>query len=425
MKKIFAFIIAVCLILAPIVTVNTVKAEEVKNYIASEAIDNLIKEICDGLKDRTSFTDAIGLAAEKLASYLSESENLNVDIQHFKKTVTLPQGLAYVTKELESDNIVASVKNFDSNKKTILITTNFANHYSDNDFGKGVKAEGALGTAATTALTIELAKYLASLENPEYNYKFALFSGTDEGNFGSEAYKDKYLDGDVILVINLERLGCGYTYYYTDEVRTAHGDFIKTVASRAGYKEFPTVGRVLLDYSTVDDLPYSHYAMRGDISTFLSAGKSCLELIGGEFNGLGDSERSSVYVTNTSKDTYEALVKNHIAYADKLSNAGQFVINLTSKAELKDVCLGAATSYKIFTKGWIAYVICLGIIVILILIMILVLQSFEKKYPLPTAPKVKIAVFGKEFEDFKENEIVVDIKHNEKTNDNDVNPFDV
>ena len=423
MKKIFAFIIAVCLIVALPLSINTVKAEDAGDYISAQALDELTKEICENLKDRTSFTDAIGIAAEKIASYLSASENLDVDIQHFKKTVTVAKGLGYEEKEIESDNVVASVKNSDPAKKTILITTNFANHYSESVGGKGVKAEGALGTAATTALTIGIAHHLASIEDPQYNYKFAFFSGTDEGNFGSEAYKDKYLDEDVILVINLERLGCGKTYYYTDEVKTSHGDLVDIISSPFRLEAFPTVGRVLLDYSTVDDLPYTHYAMRGDISTFLSVGKSCLELIGGEFNGLGDGEGSRVYVTNTSKDTYENLIANHPEYAIKLANAGRFVIEFATNGSLERVCQGAATSYKVFTKSWIAYVICLGIIVILILTMILVLQSFEKKYPLPTAPKVKIAVFGKEFEDFKEIEIVVDIKHNEDKND--VNPFDV
>lgn len=445
MKKLAIFIVAVLFAIVPLTNVSVAQAQPVvsaTNAIAASEIDELTQEICNTLADRTSFTQACEIAAETIRGKFDSSsggggiaaiaqtsdnflsnENLTVEVDEFTINVNVAQGLTYVQKQLTSYNVIAKVKNFDENKKTVLITTNFANHYSTNDAYSGVNAAGALGTAATTALTIKLANYLASRSaTNEYNYVFAFFSATDEGNFGSKRYVEKYLSSDVMLVINLERLGCGETYFYTDESKTAHGEYIKEFSSSYSISEFPLAGRVLLQMETVDGLSYSHYAMRGDVSRFLSAEKACLELIGGKFNSLADNEGADEYVTNTSADTYENLVKNHPDYASKLSDVAQFVIELTSKSELKSVCVGAATAYKAYTKSWIAYVICLAILVILIVVLLIVTQKLEKTYQPPSPKKIKIAVFGREYEDFNKDEIVVDLQ---REKNNDVNPFDV
>lgn len=417
-----------------------------QDIISAEQIDKLTQDICEHIYDRTSFTEAIKVAVDQLSGKLPviienddvESEvitflnkdDLNIEPQLFQEKRNVIQGFRYEEVVYESYNIIVTPKAIDSSKKTILITTNFANHYAGIDGESGTKAEGALYNAATTALCISLANYLCASAQAEanlYNFAFVFFSGTDEGNYGSAAFAENYLRQEIMLVINLERLGCGTTYYYTDEAATEHGDFVAEIASGYDMKEFPQAGRILLDVGTTNDLPYSHYAMRGDISTFLDRNMTCLELIGGDYSGLtvGDSEGGKMYVTNTQLDTYKNLKSNYSDYADKLSKVGEFIIDLTAKNELADVCKGAATSYKVFAKKWIAYVVCLGIIIILILVLILVTGKLEKKYPIPKQPKIKIAVFGKEFEDFNRNEIVVDIKRDDKTSNNDVDPFNV
>ncbi len=441
MKKLFAVIVALLMTL-PLFGVNKVNADSTHSeYITAEEIRVMTENICNFVWDRTSFTEAIKSAADKLAGNGSSSElvavgasdveflngiYLNARVEPFTTSVRVTKGFGYEQQDITSYNIFVSPKNFDPEKKTILITTNYSNLYGENFITKAMKAPGALGSAATTALAIKLANYMSTpefLENSPYNFEFAFFSGTYEGNFGSQAFiRDhaKEFDDNVILAINLERLGCGETYFYTDEAETSHGEFIEKFSDGYDVKQFPSVGRVLLPIQTVDDIKYSHYALMSDNATFLSNGMSCLELIGGDFTGLGDREGGEKYLTNTGFDTYANLEKYYPDYAEKLSSVATFIIELTAKEELKDVCVGAATSYKVFTERWIAYVICLGIIIILILIMILLINRFEKKYPIPTSPKIKIAVFGKEFEDINENDIVVDIKRN----DDDVDPFE-
>lgn len=424
MKKLLVIIITALIVLVPLGSLSYVKAETASpSAISVDELDALTQRLCEDFADRTSFTEQCREAAEGIKAILEENTSLKVEVASYTKTFSVLNGFRYVDSDYTSYNVVAAPVKPDSGKKTVLITTNFSNHYSDSELMAGVNAEGALYNAASTALLIKLAEELPKANN-EYNFTFAFFSGTDEGNFGSEDYVNKFLSQDVMLVINLERIGCGYTYFYTDEAETEHGEFIKKQAS--GYeniKEFPTAGRVLLGMSTVDGLPYSHYAMRGDISPFLSVGKSCLNLIGGEFKWLSDSESKDVRLTYTGNDTYAKLKESYPDYAVKLSKAGEFIIELTAQAELEGVCLGAAQSYKIFTQGWIAYVIALGIIIILILVLIFISRHFEKKYPIPAPPKIKLAVFGTEYEDVKENEIAVDISR--KENKDDVNPFDV
>lgn len=425
MKKIILFLLIAIIMTTPLFSFNDAEAEsEIQTDVLAERIDDLTKEFCNEFKDRTSFTEKCYDAAQGIKNFLSGNDKLNVAVQEFSKTVMVAEGLGYVNKDITSWNVIASLKEKDKNKKTIIFTTNFANHYSLNVASNGLNAEGALYNGATTALLLALSEELTKATS-EYNYMFAFFSGTDEGNFGSKAFADEYLSQDIILVVNFERLGYGKSYFYTDEVETEHGKFIRDFAQDYDLEEFPSVGRVILDMETVDGLPYSNYAIRGDLSTFMSLGKSCLELIGGDFSGLLDGE---TVLSNSSLDTYENLVKYYPDYNDRLAAVGRFVIDLTAKSELGDVCLGSASSYKIFTQGWVANVICLGIIILLILIMILVIRHFEKKYPLPAAPKIKVAVFGREYEDINDNDIIIDIKKSDNKSDNngdDNNPFDI
>lgn len=449
-KKLGIIILALCLIIAPILVTETVYADEVEkqNVISAAEIDALTQKICTRLPDRTSFAPgslnaAKAIAGEGVASapipdtdlvsyaspvasadweYLS-GEYLDIEIQEFNTTVEALEGYSYVDKKITSYNVVAKTKNFDSSKKTVLITTGFANHYDGNDFFIGTKAEGALGTAATTALAVKLANYLSkNAASNKYNFMFAFFSGTDEGNFGSQAFIDKYLTRDVIFVINLERLGCGETYYYTDEASTSHGKYIDTFVRGYGVREFPTTGRVLLPIITIKDLPYSHYAILGDVAAFLGADKACLQIMGGDYSRFIDSEGGKIDVIGTSDDTYANLTRYHSDYATKLSNVAQLVVDLTATQTLGEVCNGAASSYKAFTKYWIAYLIVIVIITVLGLILYFVTARMGKNHPLPTPKKIKIAVFGKEFEDFNGDEIIVDIKRKDEIN---INPFDV
>lgn len=438
MKKIIVFFIA--LLCLPFMSLGFVHADEgyTVRYITAEEIDSMTRKICTEIPRRTSFSDEIKEAADMLAGTDNSdsellaagtvnsgeflSDDLDIEVRPYTKTFNIQDGFSYKPTEFTSYNIVASPKVKDPNKKTVIIATDFSNHYSsiENLVSRGTQAEGALGTAATTALAIKLANYLSQPDianSSPYNFTFVFFSGTDEGNFGSEAFAAETDFSDVMLAVNLERLGCGKTYFYTDEVTTSHGEFIKDFARDFNAEEFPQTGRVLLSMQTVNDLPYAHYAISGNNATFMSMGIASLELLGGEVSGLNFKDGGGADLTNTSNDTYEKLVEYYPDYATKLADVATFVIELTAKEELESVCKGAASSYKVFTKEWIAYVICLGLIVILILVMILTIGHFEKKYPIPVAPKVKIAVFGKEFEDTNENEIIVDIKRNDDKDD--------
>ncbi|MBR2967759.1 MAG: M28 family peptidase [Clostridia bacterium] len=446
MKKLLIIIAALCLIALPLTqaSASVCIAEQQESYaISATEIDELTKKICLDIADRTTFTDACLDAANVIAGVSSsafpeqggaetvalstaseylEKEHLDISVEEYSISVTVSQGLQSVNKDLTSYYVIAKTKNFDQSKKTILFTTNFANHYSANDAFNGVKAEGALGSAATTALTIKLANYLSTVVDAPYNYVFAFFSGTDEGNFASADYVQNHLKRDVMLVINLERLGCGDTYFYTDEAKADHDEFVFAKAANYNLKQYSMSGKALLQIATVSDLPYSHYAILGDVASFLSVEKPCLQVMGGDFSKSIGSEGGEVDIVNTKNDTYENLVKYHPTYASKISVVSGFLTNLALDTQLKDVCSSAANSYKIFTKTWIAYVICIGLVMIMIVALILTTNKLEKKYPPPPPRKIKIAVFGKEFEDINSDDVIVDLKRNKN---NDVNPFDV
>lgn len=454
MKKLLIALIMICLAIMPFSSRvyaldgepstggdADVQATEKFDEVTAEKIGALTEKLCNDekFKDRTSFTDSIKTAAEGIAA-LFDGDAYDVEVSKFEHEFVLGQNYFQTDRRtLASYNVVAKNKDFDKSKKTIVISAPYGNHYAAAFNNNGTGAAGAIYNSATVALTVNLANAIASRDN-KYNFVFALFSGTDEGNYGSDYFVKNFDLSTVMLAVNLEKLGGGDTYFYTDEGETTHGDFIAGFSASYDLKQFPEAGRVLLDFSTVDGLDYSHYAMMGDIAPFLSVGKSCLELIGGDFSGLnngdGVSDGKEALISNTEYDTYDTLVELFPNYADKLSAIGGFLLDLTDDAQLDSFCNGAAESYKVFTQGWIAYVICLGVIIILILVLILVTTKLEKKYPIPPPPKVKVAVFGKEYEDLKDNDIIMDLKfndndsngnngNNDNNNNNNVNPFDV
>lgn len=136
---------------------------------------------------------------------------------------------------------------------------------------------------------------------------FAFVAGTDEGNFGSKQYV-KSVEHRLTLCINVERIGCGNTYFYAGETKSALNDKAAEILTEYGLLEFPTAGKVMLPMQVVDGASYSTYAMRGDFASYVSAGYSALEIIGGDFGG-GINGEGGKYVGLSADDTYENLIK--------------------------------------------------------------------------------------------------------------------
>ena len=67
--------------------------------------------------------------------------------------------------------------------------------------------------------------------------------------------------------------------------------------------------------------------------------------------------------------------------------------------------------YGFFTGGIYAQIAFIGLIILLAAALIFIVKHFEKKYPFkPVIKKLKIAVFGMEYEQNTDNDIYVDIR---------------
>ena len=79
-----------------------------------------------------------------------------------------------------------------------------------------------------------------------------------------------------------------------------------------------------------------------------------------------------------------------------------------------------AFDYSLLMKQWIPLLIAISVLLACGLVLIPVARHFEKKYPYkPTARRVKVAVFGMDYEDPKEGDVFIDVKRREDNN----NPF--
>lgn len=317
MKKFLVFLFSAVIVLS-LFSVKTANAQDVSesdstsNDLANR-IERTTQEICDTITDRTAFTSAGEYAAEWIAKRLKDLGIDNVKVQEFSEQATKMSGLKYETVTIYGYNVTAFL---DFGKKdTVLFSVPLSNHYSANEGMSGTKAEGALYYATSIAFALELAKeYKGSADCP-YNVAFAFVAGTDEGNFGSKKYIQS-VDYNLMLVVNVERIGCGTTYFYAGERKSELSEKANSVFGEYDIKEFPYAGKIWLPMKVIDGAEYSTYAMRGDYASYVSAGYSTLGIIGGDFSGGVNSEGGE-YVGLSPNDTFMNLKKIMLITARK------------------------------------------------------------------------------------------------------------
>ncbi len=396
MKKILTLLLTITFLFAGL-SLSVAHAEDGSATLdeLANSIDKTTREICEELEDRTAFTDAGKAAAEWVEKRLKAIGVSDSQVQEFSLEATRSNGIKYETVTVYGYNVEAFIDFGKEN--TVLFSVPLSNHYSKNEGYGAVKAEGALYYATSVAFALEIAEILVNKSDYPYNVAFAFVAGTDEGNFGSKQYV-KSVEHRLTLCINVERIGCGNTYFYTGETKSALNDKAAEILTEYGLIEFPTAGKVMLPMQVVDGASYSTYAMRGDFASYVSAGYSALEIIGGDFSG-GINGEGGKYVGLSTDDTYENLIKNHPAYASNVASLINAMVRFASDDSLPDICVGADNGFKIFTKEWLPYAIALGLVIIAGATLIIVTNALSKKYKMPPSKTLKVAVFGREFED--------------------------
>lgn len=404
-----------------------------------------LSEFMNDRTDRTPFSDGEKAAAEYIAARLGALDGFDTATEEVVyRPYSNDDTLIY-----KSQNVVSVRKSGKENAKAVIIGANYDNQYSSFSLPaasrytgpqvllEATRSSGAYvngtGTAALLALAEKIAERRTALDFDLY----VVFFGCGElGNYGARSFVESYLTAAqyerTLLMINLQRLGGDNLYVYGDEVQTDHIDYIFDKAGQVDIEidSVPnTLPRMPAEY--IDGLPFTHMGMLGASAEFANKGIPYSNIFGGTFDtfSLGlDETKGEKNVAYTENDNVDYLNSHMPSYSRKMADAANLVYGcLTSEDFVASIenTKSAARDYSIYTKIWIPSVIAIGVIILAALSLIPIARRFEKKYPPkpPSVRKLKVAVFGMDYEDASSGDIFVDLRRKEGSGGNPDDPF--
>ena len=382
--------------------------------ITAEQINAEVKDFVLGdgevnRRDRTSFTEKEHATADYILQRLQSYGYSNA----FKQEAVAEaydEYSATALKEYKTYNVVAQFN--PGKEKEVIICAGYDNLYNGlTELGvPSGTSEGVADNATGVGALLVLAKGFAENNYAlDFTVNFVFCGASKADNIGSRKFASSYAGeiNKILLSINLSTLVGNKLYLFADDVETKHEKLF--IDNGKGYStKFATLpnGLPVLPYkSATDSLGYSHYGLLGDHAAFFNKGVPCINIFGGEYESFAYPEPIS--------DTYESYsVKENlgVAAADTAN-----LIRTTLTAESFSVVATSftkKTDYSFFTGNILVYVVQLAIIVLAAVALLIAVKKLEKKFPyvLPKMPRVKIAVFGMEYENEKDSDVFVDLK---------------
>lgn len=437
MKKIFCIVLTVAALVSLIgcsvpvadTQVRLTGREAVFSEAAmSAALDAFMGDGENSRKDRTSFGEGEKKAAEYLKGELAacgySEENGTLAVQNF--TVDVTQRYTNETQKLESQNVIAVFN--PGREKNVVVGAYYDNLYSQVSLVGlgGTAGEGVFKNATGVTVLLELAKaFSENAPAADFTVYFAFFGASEAGVVGSSRFVTEYLKEvkDVLLMINLDGIAGGINIY-SDEVDTVQADLF--AENGANYEtDFSVMKRSIPLYpqSYADNLSYSHYGLIGDHVTFFEREVPVVNLFGGKVDGF------SYY--KDKPDSLTSFKSEYAGYGKTMADTAGLVYDTLCSDTFVSAAAAFRTEkfdYGFFTGSIYAQIAFIGLIVLIAAALIFIVKHFEKKYPFkPVIKKLKIAVFGMEYEQNTDNDIYVDIRqagNNPFPEDkNDIDPF--
>ncbi len=417
-KRIFSLIvviIAICCSACSPLTPQAFVAESL-TVASSEEMPSRISSFM-GLNgseraDRTAFTQnetrAANYIMDELLSYGYDEENAYMHSFSLNSGGSTPSGTTQTV--IKSQNVVASYNG--QKDKFVVVSAHYDNAYSDvlttGAYGNG--SHGVADNVTGVCALLSLAQaFITNKPQIDFGIKFVFFGASEVGYVGSKKFLDDFVDdpSSILLAINLECISSNKIYVYADESETKQENCF--LLSTHGQTEFLKLSKTVpvMDTQYVSNLPYSHYGFWSDSSTFYSAGIPTVNLLGYDLDNFS-------YYSYTKDDLYSFTSENAY-YATAMSDT---VNSVYSMLIAKDF-LTEANSFEKPTEKisfWIknawAVLTHVALVIVLLIVLLFVVKHLRNKYPetLQRAKKVKIAIFGSDYENNADSEIIVDIE---------------
>jgi len=364
--------------------------------------EQILKDFLDKNPDRTVGSDGEKQSANYLMAELQKL-GYNVSLQTISGSVS-------------SQNVIGTLRASRSGKKTVVIGADYGNFYASLMDASINAYTGALQNGTAVAAVLQVARELADVRSvkpiADFNVDIVFFGGS--GFEGVTQYVQSLVSIDNILAMyNVARIGGDNMYLYTDEVYRSH----RSIALRydeIGLLDMPA-GKVILP-QIMSELPYSHYGLLDNHALFYKYGIPVNYIYGGNMStmGLDNAERAGGAnlggtafdnLTNL-KETYPQSIANIQKVCDLIVDSlydGDFVQTMT-KSRQEAFSFAKAVDQ---TTMLVVSVVFVALVLVGFLTYMYFLRSKVSKYK---TKKVKISVFGMQYEDKNSDNIFVDIE---------------
>lgn len=392
--------------------------------------DALSDFVADDRLDRTTFSDGERAAADYLKEKV-DGLGLETTLQPFEYTATVGRS----SETFFSQNVVALKKCGKENAKTVIVGANYDNQTSDVKVGEyklleGMSGHGAYMNGTGVATLLSLAEKLSE-KSLDVDVYFVFFGAGEVYNRGAEEFAEKYLTASLLprvtLMFNLQHIGGDNLYVYCDEVPTEHEDYITKKAAQAqiDLSKVPAT-QPRMDVEYISGIAYTHIGMLGANKPFFERKIPTANIFGGTLDTFGfalDECKGKSNIAYTKNDTIAEMDARMDGYADKMAQTAELVygcLNSPDFISCVENSYAEKSDYSLLMKEWIPYVIVLSAMLVFGLALIPFAYRFEKKYPYKkTVRKLKVAVFGMDYEDKNSGDVFLDVKTSDKRD-----PFD-
>lgn len=398
----------------------------------TKALDDFLGSGDNARRDRTAFGDGEKSSAQYISAVLSEygyEEGKTLETQSI--SAELANRYNTETKSLYSQNVIATYN--EGKSKIVVIGANYDNLYSDiEDAGvTGDGGEGVLCNATGVATLLEIARVYKELSpSLDYTVKFAFFGAGEVGSFGSGKFVTDYLNGgaNVLLAVNLYGLAGEKVEVYADETDTIQDElFVKSGEKYDTAIERLSRATPLFPQQYADNLSYSHIGLISSHVSFFEKNVPSVNIFGGEYDGFS--------YRNYKPDSIDSFRRDFAGYAKVMSDVASLVYGVTTSTEFAELAPSFGSDkfdYSFFTESLYADFALLGAVAVLGIVLMLVVNALNKSKPNDNEKrKVKIAVFGMDYEEKTDNVIYVDVfpkdaseQNGDAENDKPLDPFD-
>lgn len=391
-----------------------------KFAVSTEKLETELAAFLDECADRTTFQNGEKQAAEYLRARLTEFGH-EPELQSF--TVE-ENGVAGLT----SQNVVARYLAADRDDDTpnVILGAYYDNRYSQSyTDAKAFRSEAALAGGTSVATLLSIAEYLTAQRHElSFDVTLVFFGASYIYSDGAQAFWDSGMTAEerknTVLMAEMQRLGVDHVYAYTDERPTAREKFFDDVARANGLDVYKLTQKTpyITGATAYEGLPFYRWAHNGVFGTFVDEGIPTLNLVGANWETMDLTDAESADNKNiayTENDDLETLKEYHPDHALKMATAATLVIRALESPEFIEVMQSDRDNFPhtgLLTEMWVWYLIALGVTLVVAATLILVYGRLVKKYPIvaPQPRRMKMAVFGMDYEDRDSADIFIDIK---------------